>query len=350
MIRIFVDANIYLEAFMTSDPAFQKHIKALVECSDHLFVTRQIVDEVNRNKLTVASRFVDEQLGKISFASISLPGFSDELTTSLRELADKSHRLKTQAKDEASRYFEQLSSSSDSVSTLLETVFVLDLTPSDEEMGRARLRRERGNPPGKKADPLGDQISWEQLLSILVDGDHLFIASRDGDYCLDRGTKGDQGKGLLLMPFLEREVRSRIGRSGRITLSRSLVELIGLLPNSTKMTAQERRQAASVENRLQRPEYSSAPTLCQACEPDPDHPPHLIFWSGPNETGNLRTGVCNWCDSLSVKCAECGFQTPIEETKQETCHCGVTFRSEVELDSSGDFEWSRVVIVEDTAG
>jgi hypothetical protein len=47
---------------------------------------------------------------------------------------------------------------------------------------RARARRERGNPPGKKTDPLGDQLNWEQILSHCQNKRWLWIITKDLDY------------------------------------------------------------------------------------------------------------------------------------------------------------------------
>jgi len=49
----------------------------------------------------------------------------------------------------------------------------------------ARNRRELGNPPGKKNDPLGDQVSWEQLLTEVGGVDQVWIISNDADYILN---------------------------------------------------------------------------------------------------------------------------------------------------------------------
>lgn len=53
---------------------------------------------------------------------------------------------------------------------------------TSEEIQNARARKEIGNPPGKKADPLGDQLNWEQLLSHCKDKSKLWIIARDSDY------------------------------------------------------------------------------------------------------------------------------------------------------------------------
>jgi hypothetical protein len=51
------------------------------------------------------------------------------------------------------------------------------------------VRRELGNPPGKKGDPLGDQLSWEQILTQFKEKKSLWIITRDSDYAVEYGGK-----------------------------------------------------------------------------------------------------------------------------------------------------------------
>jgi hypothetical protein len=46
----------------------------------------------------------------------------------------------------------------------------------------ARDRKERGNPPGKRDNPLGDQITWEQLLTYCKGMKRIWIITGDDDY------------------------------------------------------------------------------------------------------------------------------------------------------------------------
>ncbi len=72
----------------------------------------------------------------------------------------------------------------------------------DDEMAAARARRERSNAPGYARDPLGDQITWEQLLSHCkkTGVGRLWIASDDSDHV----TKF-YGR-VFLNPFLHEEL------------------------------------------------------------------------------------------------------------------------------------------------
>jgi hypothetical protein len=77
---------------------------------------------------------------------------------------------------------EQVSQSKDEVSKALTGVFFQAVAHTDGELQRARARKERGNPPGKRDDPLGDQLNWEQILSHCKDKPRLWIITRDSDY------------------------------------------------------------------------------------------------------------------------------------------------------------------------
>jgi hypothetical protein len=57
-----------------------------------------------------------------------------------------------------------------------------------------------GNPPGKNKDPLGDEITWEQLLSRAGSASKLWIISKDSDYFAESGSQ------LYLNAFLYQEL------------------------------------------------------------------------------------------------------------------------------------------------
>jgi hypothetical protein len=63
---------------------------------------------------------------------------------------------------------EKISQSNDEVSTVLTPLFVKAVPHREEELQRAKQRKECGQPPGKKAGPIGDQLTWEQILARFV--------------------------------------------------------------------------------------------------------------------------------------------------------------------------------------
>jgi len=91
--------------------------------------------------------------------------------------------------------------SNDEVSAVLTPLFVKAVPHREEELQRAKQRKERGQPPGKKAGPIGDQLTWEQILARFVGRKRLWIITRDSDY----GTIYE-GRGFLNQ-FLYEELR-----------------------------------------------------------------------------------------------------------------------------------------------
>ena len=150
---LFIDANQYLDLYrMLSGKDL---LPALEEQRDYIFVTAQVVDEVHREKVKVAASFLAQLKKK-------------ETKEEIRKLT---HDL-----------LEQVSQSRDEVSKALAGVFSQAVAPNEGELQRARARKERGNPPGKKTGPLGDQLSWEQILSQCQDKRRLWIITKDSDY------------------------------------------------------------------------------------------------------------------------------------------------------------------------
>jgi len=52
---LFIDTNIYLEFFKSSQAAVKKLLPSIESLKNEIFVTEQIANEVNRNKVKVAS-------------------------------------------------------------------------------------------------------------------------------------------------------------------------------------------------------------------------------------------------------------------------------------------------------
>jgi hypothetical protein len=67
-------------------------------------------------------------------------------------------------------------------------MFTKAIAPTDDHLGLARKGKELGNPPGKKSDPLGDQITWEQFINACSKRKvaTVWIITRDGDFGLKK--------------------------------------------------------------------------------------------------------------------------------------------------------------------
>jgi hypothetical protein len=103
----------------------------------------------------------------------------------------------------------------DDVTATIKDLAKISKQETPDEITKARLRKERGQSPGKKSDPLGDQISWEQLLIHAVNTGSVWIVSRDGDYTIQVDDD------VYLQPSLYREISS-VKRVSSVHCFRSL--------------------------------------------------------------------------------------------------------------------------------
>jgi len=201
---LFIDANQYLQLYQTVTG--RKLLAPLREQQGHVFITTQIVNEVHRNKLEIASRFLQGQLQPLCLRAMGLPdhlfGIDERTLTEVRRrmasLSDDVTKLKNELERLATETLGRISRSEDEVSVALEEVFRRAVQPTHEELERARVRRELGNPPGKKGDPLGDQLSWEQFVSHAIGRPKLWVISNDSDYLTTFGQTSFLNPLLLL--------------------------------------------------------------------------------------------------------------------------------------------------------
>lgn len=172
-------------------------------------VTRQIVEEVTRNKLDCISKQKPSRPRSLDFREFAiLP--ADANRDALREKTQALNGQIAKVCEEVDGAFEKLldtvSRSEDPISRKLTEFWDKPVEATTEEYERAKRRRERGNPPGKPINPLGDQISWEQLLSVAKSESAVWIATADKDYW----TRFNDVH--RLNPFLYNELCSAAGR------------------------------------------------------------------------------------------------------------------------------------------
>ena len=221
---IFIDANVYLRFYDTSSPKLKLLLKFITEIKDKIFVTEQIRDEVNRNKLQVAINSFSENFKELGIKKSTLPEHFDEhhdkklakWNKKRTKIIDQENVLKREYSKIVSDILMAIMKSTDNVSLELNKVFNLSKPPSEEEIKLARIRKELGNPPGKSDDTLGDQLSWQQFLST-YDNKEVWIITNDRDYF------SKHEKILYLNPFLYNELKNKIdNNSPKIYLFRSL--------------------------------------------------------------------------------------------------------------------------------
>lgn len=207
MPSIFIDANILLGFWCLREGRLPSELLLpLVEMADHILITRQVADEVARNKLTVFLKNVGEiswKLPPLIPDHLAKHRQYHELNSELKRLEETSASARKQWNTVTSELATAISESSDLVSEMLTPLFRKAEAPTEKQLASARLRREIGNPPGKKGDPLGDQVSWEQFLDRAASQKEVWILTRDSD--LAHVVDGVRN----LNPFLRQELVAR---------------------------------------------------------------------------------------------------------------------------------------------
>jgi predicted nucleic acid-binding protein len=183
VLHLFIDTNVLLRFYSYSDDTLAEvdKLSALVKAKEiRLLVTEQVVDERARNRDREVSESMKrlDQLG----SSVQMPRFAEhhqaagQFIEAMKQAKAAKAELLAAIKEEmlgdglrADRVIQQMFDASS----------VLARTP--EIIQRAVLRRNIGNPPGKK-ESLGDQINWEIILEHVPEGTDLHIVSRDGDF------------------------------------------------------------------------------------------------------------------------------------------------------------------------
>jgi hypothetical protein len=254
---LFIDANKYLDLYRTDKG--KKLLAPLEEQVDYIFVTQRVVDEVQRNKIQVAADYLAAKFKELKLVTFNVP---DHLTGAeagqgegiLNEMGDVSKRLKRVNSEVDALAFgilEQVSQSKDEVSKALARIFEKAIPHVQEELQRARERREFGNPPGKANNPIGDQLTWEQILSHVRGKKRLWIISRDGDYGTFFGGKG------FINRFLYDELRS-VSPGAEAFLFADTVEGIQHFVTTTGVKAEKRLTPKEIEE-IEKEEQSLPP-------------------------------------------------------------------------------------------
>ena len=234
---LFIDANKYLDLYRTDKG--RKLLAPLTEQAEYVFVTQQIVNEVERNKLGVAAEFLRKKSQGMKLQGINVPdhfsgseaGKNQEILTQMKDISKSVSIVNSEIDKHTLKIMAQVAESKDEVSTDLSPIFSKAISATPDELIRARERKEVGNPPGKRNDPLGDEITWEQIISHFEGKKRLWIISRDGDY-------GTSFGGELFLNGLLRSELDRITESARVYIFQDLVEGLTHFVETTKVKAE----------------------------------------------------------------------------------------------------------------
>ena len=243
---LFIDANKYLDLYRIDKG--KKLLAPLGEQVDYIFVTQQVFSEVQRNKILVAAEFLRQKSKELKLQTFNLPDHlsstsidhRNDILQQMSEIAQKIKNINAEIDALVLGIMEQISRSEDEVSKALSPIFAKSVLHSPQELQRARDRRELGNPPGKSTNPIGDQLTWEQILTQFEGKKRLWIISRDGDY----GTVYN-GKGFLNR-FLYDEL-CNIASEPEVYLFEDIVEGLRHFVDKTGVKAEQRLTPEEVE-------------------------------------------------------------------------------------------------------
>jgi len=209
MPKLLVDASILLRFYDGKAREFRALLKVLKKIRGHLFITRQVADEVRRNRLAVcAQSLLQYRENLTTMQQVRLPehlGGGAKEWNKKRSQFEKDYKDILKGFDESARKtLRAVQSGRDEISSVLEPLLESAVEPEKGMIERARERRELGIPPGKPKDPLGDQLTWIQYLDAWDPAGGAWIVTRDEDYFTPY-LKTD----LYLNAYLYAELRSR---------------------------------------------------------------------------------------------------------------------------------------------
>jgi hypothetical protein len=187
--------------------------------------------------------------------AISIPdhllGVSGDQIAEYRAILEKARETQRKLDELAADAMTQISRSDDDVSKRLSELFSSAVSPSSDELQRARRRKEIGNPPGKPDDPLGDQITWEQFLTHCHGSKRIWIVTDDRDYVTAHSSL------TLLNPLLRRDLVNACGAEVEAYCFRDL--LAGLTDFGKRSGVRAERLPNDEESKAIRKEIDSLP-------------------------------------------------------------------------------------------
>jgi len=182
--HVFIDTNIYLAFYhLTSDELeeLEKLRVLLQQKKVVLHVPDQVSMEFRRNrdiKIADALKRFGEQRLALQFPQMCKDYAAYQQLRDLQKEYEKTHAelLATLTDD--------IHNENLKADATISGLFRLANTIASEPtlLASARLRMERGNPPGKDGS-LGDAINWEALLVAVPNNSDLYLVSDDRDYC-----------------------------------------------------------------------------------------------------------------------------------------------------------------------
>lgn len=303
MTILFIDANILLRFYDSNANDFRCLLSTLQDVREHLFITAQVTDEVRRNRVRVLRNSLNSYRALAKHQTARLPEHFDQdnpgRARSWNESWKKTQTSISKLHDELDNYGKELlakvGKSEDSVSALLDSIFEGAQKPTATELQAAEKRKKLGNPPGKHCDPIGDELTWEQILNRYDGSQELWIVSADSDFY-----DTFQGE-YILNAHLRAELNAKAGaHPSQVRIFDKLSDALNTfrkdgiadmpkLPNESvvdRIRGEEAKLATVIFD-------ADPPQPCPACGP-------AARWSGPTALRSRYGGltmqyVCNSC-------------------------------------------------------
>ncbi|HMO81526.1 MAG TPA: PIN domain-containing protein [Pyrinomonadaceae bacterium] len=168
--NIFIDTNIYLDFFDFSNEDLEelRKIDVLIKSRKiQLLVTDQVISEFRRNRDSkIANTIIEFRKKDFPPFPQLIKGYDEysDLISGKKDYEKAKNQLLSRIEEDmrarnlvADQVIEQIFSSAELIAT------------TSLAFSNARVRRDVGNPPGKRTDPLGDEINWELLLARVRD-------------------------------------------------------------------------------------------------------------------------------------------------------------------------------------
>lgn len=180
--NLFIDTNVFLRFYSYTDDRLEE-IKKLIMLIDKgnlvLYVPRQLIDEINRNREGEIKKTYKELVElKLEKGFPYIFRSHDDFTAILKALSNF-YDIKKKILEELGKDILEKNLKADlSIKELLAKGKIIETLPF---VRPATLRMHMGNPPGK-IGKMGDAIIWECLINSVPDGEDLFLISKDSDY------------------------------------------------------------------------------------------------------------------------------------------------------------------------
>ncbi len=183
MINLCLDANVYLNFYHYSDKDL-KSLEKLIDLIDdedlNLLLTRQIIDEFNRNRDAKIKEALNIIKGyKLEFNAPKILNNYNEFS----EIKKNINKVNKEIEKLIKRLNKDAINKQLHADKLIDKLFksAKNISYTETNIEQAKLRSELGNPPGKKGS-IGDAINWELLLENISEKIDLYLVSEDGDF------------------------------------------------------------------------------------------------------------------------------------------------------------------------